>query len=192
MQRSSSTRSRSNQLFVVGISVFLISGSVTSKSLASTPSIEKGDPLPNARVIQTDGTPIELNSLKGRVKILSMVPQLNTPVCDEQTHRFSENNEGLDQYLDIVTISTNTAQDQAQFSEEAKIHNLTFLSDSPEFDFGRKTGLLLPNHGILHRAVFVADSDNVVRYIELVPMSQLPNFERAYDAARSVLKSREQ
>ena len=161
-------------------------------SHASTPSLAKGDPLPNARMLGTDGTPIELNSLKGRVKILSMVPQLNTPVCDEQTHRFSEKNEGLDQYLDIVTISTNTSQDQAQFAEKANIHNLTFLSDSPEFEFGKKTGLLLPNHGILHRAVVVADSNNVIRYIELVPMSQLPNFERAYDAARSVLKSREQ
>lgn len=158
-------------------------------SLAATPSVGKGDPLPNARVIRTDGTPIELSSLKGRVKILSMVPQLNTPVCDEQTHRFSEQNEGLDQLLEIVTISTNTSQDQAQFAKKADIHNLTFLSDSPNFDFGKKTGLRLPKHGILHRAVFVADSDNVIRYLEIVPMSQLPNFQRAYDAARNVLDS---
>lgn len=172
----------------VWLSIFLI----PIVALASNFSIAKGDPLPNARVIQTDGTSIELIALKGRVKILSIVPQLNTPVCDEQTHRFSEKNGGLDQYLDIVTISTNTSQDQAQFAEKANIHNLTFLSDSPDFDFGKKTGLLLPKYGILHRAVVVADSDNVIRYLEFVPMSQLPNFERAYDAARSVLKSREQ
>ncbi|MDX1411275.1 MAG: redoxin domain-containing protein [Nitrospirales bacterium] len=178
--------------FSVGIAVWLTICLLAIHSHASTPSLVKGDPLLNARVVGTEGNPIELNSLKGRVKILSMVPQLNTPVCDDQTHRFSEKNEGLDQYLDIVTISTNTAQDQAQFAEKANIHNLTFLSDSPEFDFGKKTGLLLPNQGILHRAVVVADSDNVIRYIELVPMSQLPNFERAFDAARSVLKYREQ
>ena len=169
--------------FSLGMAAWLAICLLAMHSHASTPSLAKGDPLPNAKVLRTDGTPIELNSLKGRVKILSMVPQLNTPVCDEQTHRFSEKNEGLDQYLDIVTISTNTSEDQAQFAEKANIHNLTFLSDSPEFDFGKKTGLLLPNHGILHRAVVVADSDNVIRYIELVPMSQLPNFERAYDAA---------
>lgn len=179
-------------MFSLGVAVWLAICLLAIQSQASTPFLAKGDTLPNARVLRTDGTPIELNSLKGRVKILSMVPQLNTPVCDEQTHRFSEKNEGLDQYLDIVTISTNTSQDQVQFAEEANIHNLTFLSDSPEFDFGKKTGLLLPDHGILHRAVVVADSDNVIRYIELVPMSQLPNFDRAFDAARSVLKSREQ
>ena len=123
---------------------------------------------------------------------MSMVPQLNTPVCDEQTHRFSEKNEGLDQLLEIVTISTNTSPDQAQFADKANIHNITFLSDSPDFDFGKKTGLLLPRHGILHRAVFVADSDNIIRYIEIVPMSQLPNFDRAYAAARNVLDSQNQ
>ena len=191
MRLSFSPRIRKKIFFTLGFVVSLSICPLPIPSEASTPSMAKGDPLPNARVIRTDGTPIELNSLKGRIKILSMVPQLNTPVCDEQTHRFSEKNEGLDQYLDIVTISTNTSQDQVQFAEKANIHNLTFLSDSPEFDFGKKTGLLLPNHGILHRAVVVADSDNVIRYIELVPMSQLPNFKRAYDAARSVLKSRE-
>ncbi|UCE62971.1 MAG: redoxin family protein [Nitrospirota bacterium] len=189
MRVSSYTRTRKKVWLHLGIGVFLTFLLLPLISQASTTSIAKGDPLPNARVIQADGNPIELNSFKGRVKILSMVPQLNTPVCDEQTHRFSEKNEGLDQLLEIFTISTNSAQDQAQFAEKANIHNITFLSDSPDFDFGKKTGLLLPNHGILHRAVFVADSDNVIRYIEIVPMSQLPNFERAYEAARNVLNS---
>ena len=155
---------------------------------SSPPSLAKGNRLPNARLIQTDGSPFQLQDLKGRVKILSMVPQLNTPVCDEQTHRFSEKNGGLDQLLDLVTISTNSSQDQASFAEKANIHNLTFLSDSPDFDFGKKTGLLLPDLGILHRAVLVADQENVIRYVELVPMSQLPNFDRVFDAARIVLK----
>ena len=192
MSMSLSTWIRKKIFFQIGMAVWLSIFLIPIVAQASNLSIAKGDPLPNARVIQTDGTSIELIALKGRVKILSIVPQLNTPVCDEQTHRFSEKNGGLDQYLDIVTISTNTSQDQVQFAEKANIHNLTFFSDSPDFDFGKKTGLLLPNHGILHRAVVVADSDNVIRYIEFVPMSQLPNFERAYDAARSALKIREQ
>ena len=192
MRRSSHTRNRRKLLLFGGVALLAFYLPLPFISLASTPSVEKGDFLPNARVIQVDGTPIELNSLKGRVKILSMVPQLNTPVCDEQTHRFSEKNEGLDQLLEIITISTNTSPDQAQFAEKAKIHNITFLSDSPDFDYGKKTGLLLPHHGILHRAVLVADSDNVIRYIEIVPISQLPNFDRAYEAARSVLRSKDQ
>ena len=105
----------------------------------------KGEVLPNATLIGNNGSRVQLEALKGRVKILSMVPQLNTPVCDEQTHRFSEQNGGLDKWLDIVTISTNSSDDQARFAEKANIQNVTFLSDSPDFDFGRKDRLT-PSH----------------------------------------------
>ncbi|MDT7042516.1 redoxin family protein [Candidatus Nitronereus thalassa] len=155
-----------------------------------TVNISRGQPIPDATLLGADNTRIQMNELKGRVKILSVVPQLNTPVCDEQTHRFSEKNEGLDQHLQIVTISTNTYEDQAVFAEKARIGNITFLSDSPDFDFGRKTGFLHPMHQILQRAVMVLDEENVVRYIEIVPMSQLPNFPAALEAARRVLGPR--
>jgi len=151
------------------------------------PNLSRGQELPDATLRRANDSTIRLRALKGRVKILSMVPQLNTPVCDEQTHRFSEKNEGLDQHLDIVTISTNTHQDQTVFAEKAGIANITFLSDSPHFDFGKKTGLLHPMHHILQRAVLVVDEENIIRYIEIVPMSQLPNFRAALEAARRVL-----
>ena len=179
--------------FFLGSSfVLLLCIAIPITTMAAMPSIEKGTVLPNATLIGNGGTSVQLNDLKGSVKILSMVPQLNTPVCDEQTHRFSEQNGGLDKVLDIVTISTNPSDEQARFAEKASIQNITFLSDSPEFDFGKKTGLLLPDHGILHRAVIVADADNVVRYVEQVPMIQLPNFEQAYEAARKILKMQKQ
>jgi thiol peroxidase len=80
---------------------------------------------------------------------------------------------------------------QVLFAEKAGIANVTFLSDSPDFDFGRKTGLLHPMHHILQRAVMVVDEQNVVRYIEIVPMSQLPNFAGVLTAARRVLGIRD-
>ncbi|GJL56815.1 MAG: hypothetical protein NPIRA02_39470 [Nitrospirales bacterium] len=153
----------------------------------TTRALEKGHVLPNSRLVGIGGAQVHLDDLKGRMKILSIVPQLNTPVCDEQTHRFSEQNGGLDKELEIVTLSTNTFDDQAHFADKAGIHNVTFLSDAPEYDFGKTTGLLLSTHSILSRTVVVADNDNVIRYIEHVPMSQLPNFENAYEVARKLL-----
>lgn len=149
--------------------------------------LEKGRPLPSATVTGTDGKPVTLDSLKGRVTLISVVPQLNTPVCDEQTHRFSEQNGGLDEFMHFVTMSTNTAEDQAMFADKANIHNITFLSDAPHYHFGTHTGLLLEKFGILHRAVIVLDAEAIVRYVEMVPMSQLPDFEQAYRVARSLL-----
>ena len=143
-------------------------------------SLEKGQPIPAVNLVGKNGDPVSLNTLKGQIALVSIVPQLNTPVCDEQTHRFSEQNAGLDEFVQLITISTNTHTDQTKFSHEAKIHNMTFLSDAPGFQFGRQTGLLLEEIDILHRAVIVLDEDSIIRYVEIVPMSQLPNFEHAY------------
>lgn len=162
----------------------------TAVSQGPGSQLKPGAPLPDARLALPEGKTVSLAAKKGRVKILSIVPQLNTPVCDEQTHRFSEQNGGLDQVVEIITLSTNTAEDQVRFAEKAKIHNITFLSDAPAYDFGKRTGLFLPSLRVLHRAVIVADETNVIRYVEIVPMGQLPNFDGALEAARQVLKSR--
>jgi thiol peroxidase len=147
-----------------------------------------GKVLPNAVLAQYGKPNLNLNSLKGKVKIISVVPQLNTPTCDEQTHRFSETNGGLDQFVDILTISTNSAEGQFQFAKKAKIGNLIFLSDSPSYDFGKRTGLLKSNFGYLKRAVLVADKNNVIRYVDLVPGGGLPNIEKALKEAKKVLE----
>ena len=173
------------------LSLFGLLLALNSASWALPVKIAREQPLPDAVLIGEKHAPVHLKALKGRVKIVSLVPQLNTPVCDEQTHRFSEKNEGLDRYLDIVTISTNSHDDQVVFAEKAGISNVTFLSDAPDFDFGKKTGLLHPMHQILQRAVLVVDERNIVRYIEIVPMSQLPNFAAVLTAARRVLGLRD-
>ena len=172
-------------LFLLTAAIFTFFGApaVFGKAL----SLEKGKPMPAVTLIGKDGKSVSLETLKGKVTLVSIVPQLNTPVCDEQTHRFSEQNEGLDEFIALVTLSTNTHTDQIKFATEAKIHNMTFLSDAPDFNFGRKTGLLLEDIDILHRAVIVLDKDSIIRYVELVPMSQLPNFEQAYRAVRRIL-----
>ena len=97
--------------------------------------------------------------------------------------------EGLDRHVDILTLSTNSPEDQARFAEKAKVTNVTFLSDAPAYDFGKQTGLLLPMLGILHRAVIVADANNTIRYVEIVPLGQLPNFDAAYEAAQRLLEA---
>lgn len=149
--------------------------------------LEKGSLIPSVTVIGKDGEAISLDTLKGKVTLISVVPQLNTPVCDEQTHRFSERNGGLDQLMAFVTLSTNTHKDQQEFSDKADIHNMTFLSDAPDYHFGTHTGLLLKDMSILHRAVLVLDTKGIIRYVEMVPMGQLPDFDQALQVSRSLL-----
>ena len=146
-----------------------------------------GKTIPNAHLNRFGQSNIEIDDLKGKIKIISVVPQLNTPVCDKQTHQFSEKNGGLDKSVDIITISTNTAQGQDSFAKKAKINNLIFLSDNPNFNFGENTGLLIEGKGMLRRTVLVLDEKNIIRYVDLVPGGGLPDIKGALNAARQIL-----
>ena len=166
---------------------FWLSTNTSAIAIEKFKTIQKGQPLPEITMMGTHGKQVNLNTFKGQVTLLNIVPQLNTPVCDEQTHRFSEQNEGLDEFITLVTLSTNTNTDQEKFFKEANIHNMTFLSDFPDYHFGRITGLLLKEIDILQRTVIVLDEDSIIRYVEIVPMSQLPNFRQAYRVVRSLI-----
>ena len=146
-----------------------------------------GKMIPNAQLNRFGQPNIKLEDLKGKVKIVSVVPRLNTPVCDEQTHLFSEKNGGLDKHMDIITISTNTVQGQDSFAQKAMIDNIIFLSDNPDFDFGENTGLLIEEMGMLRRTVLVVDEKNIIRYVDFVPGGGLPDIKGALNAVKLVL-----
>ena len=160
----------------------------SNTSNSSLDILKVGKTLPDAQLKSYGIANVEISSLKGKIKIISVVPQLNTPVCDKQTHQFSETNNGLDQHIDIITVSTNTPDVQYEFAKKANIHNLLFLSDNLGFQFGRSTGLLIEGMGVLRRTIIIADKDNIIRYVDFVPGGGLPNINKALKAASNLLK----
>ena len=169
---------------------FLVSlnGFANAKNKSSD-ILKVGKPLPNATLSEYGKMSVELKDLKGKIKIISIVPKLNTPVCDKQTHKFSETNGGLDKEVDIITLSTNSAEAQHQFAEKAKIKNLLFLSDSHDISIGKKTGLLIEGMDVLRRTVIVTDQNNIIRYVDFVPSGGLPNIKKALKAAQDLLEA---
>lgn len=169
-------------------------GSGNSVTMKGTPvtlegeGIKLGDKAPEAALVGTDLKPVVLPGDKGRVKIISVVPSLDTKVCENQTHLFSERNQGLDKDLDIITVSMDLPFAQARFSEKSGIRNLRFLSDYQTADFGKKYGLLIRELRLLSRSVIVVDKENIIRYMQVVPeLTQLPDYEKALSVARSLL-----
>jgi len=155
-------------------------------ALDGTP-IKVGDRLRDAKLAGADLTLVSLTDGKGRVRIVSLVPSLDTKVCEQQTHYLSEKNANLDQDVQLITISMDTPFAQKRFAQEAAIANVTFLSDYRGGDFGRAHGLLIPVMHVLARAVMVVDKDNVVRYLQIVPeMASMPDMDAAFHAARKV------
>ena len=178
-------------IFLIFLSCFFLvslNGFAKAKNKSSD-ILKVGKPLPNATLSEYGKMSVELKDLKGKIKIISIVPKLNTPVCDKQTHKFSETNGGLDKEIDIITLSTNSAEAQHQFAKKAKIKNLLFLSDSPDFSFGKKTGLLIEGMDVLRRTVIVTDQNNIIRYVDFVPSGGLPNIKKALKAAQDLLEA---
>ncbi|MFT4582033.1 MAG: thiol peroxidase [Gammaproteobacteria bacterium] len=156
--------------------------------LIGSGAVEVGKPLPTALLSSLDLQSVEIGELKGKVRIISVVPSLDTPTCDRQTHALSEDNDGLDQQVELVSISMDLPFAQARFAKEAKIDNVTFLSDYKYRQFGNNNGLLIEPLALLARAVIVTDGENIVRYLQVVPdVAALPDMPAAMEAARSLL-----
>jgi thiol peroxidase len=152
--------------------------------------IKVGDRLRDVKLVQTDLSMVNINETKGKgkVRIISIVPSLDTKVCEQQTHYLSEKNKGLDRMVELITISIDTPFAQKRFAEEAKIANVTFLSDFRAADFGKAHGLLLKDPHLLSRAVMVVDKHNKVRYLQITPeLAQLPDLDEAFRFAHSLI-----
>lgn len=151
-------------------------------------SIKVGNPLPEVQLPDINLNMVNIGeAFKGKVTIVSIVPSIDTKVCEKQTHILSEENGGLDKTVRLVTISRDLPFAQKRFAHEAKIHNVEFLSDYRTADFGKSSGLLIDENRLLARAVLVLDKDGIIRYMEVVPdLGQLPNMKRAFEVARSL------
>ncbi len=162
-----------------------------STSLALSGSgVKVGDPLRDVKLTQTDLSQISILDTKGKgkVRILSIVPSLDTKVCEQQTHHLSEKNHGLDKMVELITISVDTPFAQKRFATEANINNVTFLSDYRGAEFGKAHGLFLKELHILGRAIMVVDTHNIIRYLQITPeLGQLPDMDAAFRFARSLV-----
>jgi thioredoxin-dependent peroxiredoxin len=161
-----------------------------SPLVLSGTGIKVGDPLREVQLTQTDLSSIGITDTKGKgkVRIISVVPSLDTPVCEQQTHYLSEKNKGLDKMVELVTVSVDTPFAQKRFAQEAHINNVTFLSDYKDAEFGKAYGLFIKGPHILARTVMVVDANNTVRYLQVTPeLAQLPDMDKAFAVAKSLI-----
>ncbi len=150
------------------------------------PEIKVGDKAPDFRLLTTDMTEVGLSESKGRVRLLSVVTSLDTPVCDLQTQRFEEEASKLGDVV-IYTISMDLPFAQARYCGTHNITNLQTLSDHREASFGVAYGVLIKELRLLSRAVFIVDRDDIVRYVEYVKeITQHPEYDSALETLRKV------
>ncbi|KMY43487.1 peroxidase [Bacillus sp. FJAT-27916] len=147
--------------------------------------VKVGDKAPDFTVLANDLSPVTLKSSEGKVRIISVVPSLDTGVCDAQTRKFNEEASKLDN-LEVITVSVDLPFAQKRWCAAAGLENVVTVSDHKDLSFGEAYGVYIKELRLLARSVFVVDSQNTVTYVEYVPEStDHPNYEAAIEAAKA-------
>ncbi len=149
--------------------------------------LKVGDQAPDFTLKANDMSDKTLADFAGKVKIISIVPSLDTPVCDTQTRKFNQDAGGLDGVV-VLTVSVDLPMAQKRWCGAAGVENVVCLSDFKDHSFGKAYGVRIKEVGLLARQVMVLDKDNTIKYIELVPeVTHEPNYDAALDAAKKLV-----
>jgi thiol peroxidase len=152
------------------------------------PQLKAGDPAPDFEAVDPALHKIRLADTGRGVRIFSVVPSLDTPVCDAQTKRF-EDEAGKLSDVRIYTISMDLPFAQKRWCGNFGINRVTMLSDHLTGSFGEQYGTLIPDLRIESRAIFVLDANNNLRHVEYVrEVGDHPNYEGALQAARVAIQ----
>jgi thiol peroxidase len=169
MERAGATTLRGNPMTLVG------------------PELKPGDTAPDFELVDNGLKTVTLGDTGNHVRIISVVPSLDTPVCDAQTKRFNEEAAALPD-VDMITVSMDLPFAQKRWCGAFGVDKVKMLSDHKEGSFGSHYGTLIKELRIESRAIFVIGQDNKVLHAEYVKeIADFPNYETALAAAKKAL-----
>ncbi|PLX81666.1 MAG: thiol peroxidase [Desulfuromonas sp.] len=152
------------------------------------PDVAVGSPAPDFRVVDNALQPVTLTDSTGKVRIITVVPSLDTPVCDTMTRRFNEDAAKLPEDVVVYTVSLDLPFAQKRWCGNAGIEKVVTLSDYQDRSFGLNWGMLIKELKLLARAVFVVDRSGKVAYRDVVSeVTAEPDYNAALEAARKLL-----
>ncbi|WP_282936714.1 thiol peroxidase [Paenibacillus sp. RC67] len=152
------------------------------------PEIKVGDKAPDFQVNKNLMEQASLADYAGKVKLISVVPSLDTGVCDAQTRRFNEEAAKLGDNVVVLTVSVDLPFAQSRWCGAAGIDKVVTLSDYKSKSFGEAYGVLIKEIQLLMRSIFVIDANDTVQYVEyLGEMTEHPNYEAAVEAVKKLV-----
>lgn len=147
--------------------------------------VNEGDVAPNFTVLDNDLNQKSLDDYANKKKLISVVPSIDTGVCDQQTRKFNE--EASQEDGVVLTISVDLSFAQKRWCASNGLDNVVTLSDHRDLSFGENFGVVMEGMRLLARSVFVLDQDNKVVYKEIVSEgTNFPDFEKALEAYKNL------
>lgn len=149
--------------------------------------LKVGDSFPLVNLNKDLFNQINTREFAGKRVIYSVVPSLDTGVCDAQAKRFNDELAKLGDGVIAAIVSRDLPPAMSRWCGAITPNaNLRLLSDANSRDFGRATGTEMPTVGILGRAVFVTDAHGKIVYLEYVSeLTAHPNYDAALAAAKA-------
>jgi thiol peroxidase len=152
------------------------------------PDVKAGDAAPDFKVVDNGLQPVTLGDTRGKVRLITVVPSLDTPVCDTMTRKFNEQAAKLPDDVVIYTVSLDLPFAQKRWCGNAGIEKVKTLSDYQDRSFGLGYGVLIKELKLLARSVFVIDRNDKVAYREIVrEVTAEPDYEAALAAAKKLV-----
>jgi thioredoxin-dependent peroxiredoxin len=150
-------------------------------------ALKAGDKAPQFTVLDKDLKPVALSDFKGKIKIISVTPSLDTPVCNLQATTFNTRAASLTPDIALINVSMDLPFAIARFCSSEGIDKLITLSDHKDASFGLAYGVLVEELRLLARSIFVIDKADTIRYTEIVPeMTNEPDYDMALAEARKL------
>ncbi len=169
------------------------SGAVTFKGTPMTlagEAVKVGQPAPDFTLHYFEGglKTLKLADLKGKPAFLSVVPSLDTPVCQTQTKKFNDQLSAMGDRINAVTVSLDLPFAMNRFCGAESIKNMKVASDYQDRNFGKSFGMLIEELKLLARGVIVLDASGKVVYAETVKeVASEPNYDGAMAALKGLL-----
>jgi thiol peroxidase len=150
------------------------------------PELKAGDKAPDFEAISDKLQPLDLAKTGQGVRIFSVIPSLDTPVCDAQTKRFNEEAAKLPS-IEIYTVSMDLPFAQQRWCGNFGVDKVKMISDHKNGSFGEHYGTLIKDLRIESRAIFVVDKENTIRHAEYVKeVADHPDYDTALTVAKSL------
>ncbi|WP_426811744.1 thiol peroxidase [Staphylococcus capitis] len=147
--------------------------------------VKEGDIAPDFTVLDNSLNQITLEDYKGKKKLISVVPSIDTGVCDQQTRKFNE--EASQEDGVVLTISVDLPFAQKRWCASNGLENVVTLSDHRDLSFGENFGVVMEELRLLARSVFVLDESNKIVYKEIVSEgTNFPDFDATLEAYRNI------
>ncbi len=151
--------------------------------------IKVGIPAPDCELVDKDLNPVKLSSFRKQVVIIATMPSLDTPVCDTEAHRFSDEVSLLYPQVQLLVVSMDLPFAQKRWCGSAGLAKLKTLSDHQGAEFGQAYGILIKELRLLARGFLSSTAAGTVRYVQLIKeLTNEPNYAEALQALKKVLE----